>query len=146
MSAPPLPSSLFQYKRVAGTNPAANAEVSDTVPAGKVWWLLAVNIACVQGATQTPQPAITIDDGTTVYFTSVGSTTAQSVSTTVTYTWAPSLSLTGLIGATPNIISTGGLGEFLFLAAGHRIKTVTAGIGANTDYGAPSYFVCEFTT
>ena len=144
MAGMPLPSSLFFYKRVAGTNPAAGVEVLDTVPAGKFWWLLSVSVQLVQGLTQTPLPSLVIDDGANVIFESPGSSAAQAVSTTAQYTWAPDMPLTGQIGATPNIVSTGGLGTFLILPAGFRIRTITGGLGANTDYGAPSYHVVEF--
>jgi hypothetical protein len=142
---PPSPGAAPRYKSVVGTNPAANTELADVVPAGKWWWLLSVTVSCVQAATQTPQPALIIDDGSINIYTSVGSTTAQSVSTTVQYTWGIGLPLTGLVGATPNIVTTAPLAEFFFLGPGFHIKTLTAGIGANTDYGAFEYYVCEFT-
>lgn len=126
---------------VIGTNPAANAEISQTVPAGELWWLLAVSVACVQGLTQTPQPLLSITDGTTKFFESFGSTTAQAVSTTCQYTWAPGFPLTGLVGATTNVHSTGPLPPDLVLRPGYVISTVTVGLGANTDYGAAAFFV-----
>jgi hypothetical protein len=57
-------------KPVTGTDPAANAEISETVPAGKWWQLLAVSVVLVQGITQTPQPMLTLDDGTNVFYAS----------------------------------------------------------------------------
>jgi len=127
-----------------GTNPAANAEVSETVPAGKSWVLLSVTVACVQGATQTPQPILVIDDGTNVIYESFGSTTVQAVSTTCQYTWSPGLTLTGQIGATTNVHSTAPLTEGLVLQAGYRVRTNTLGKGANTDFGAPALFIDEY--
>lgn len=143
MSARPLPSNIGVYKRVAGTDPGANTEVSDAVPAGKFWVLLAVYVQLVQGITQTPQPILQIDDGTNVLFESFGSSAAQAVSTTCSYTWAPDLPLTGQVGATTNVHSTGPIPEEFLLGPGFRIKTVTVGIGANSNYGVPSYYVCE---
>jgi hypothetical protein len=107
------------------------------------WYLLSASVACVQGATQTPQPILVIDDGTNVVFESFGSSAAQAVSTTCRYTWAPGLSLSGQVGATTNVHSTAPLPEGLVLLPGWRISTNTIGKGANTDYGAASYLVCE---
>ena len=126
-----------------GTDPAANTEISETVPEGKAWELLGVRVALVQGLTQTPAPALTIDDGTNVFYASPGSTTAQSASTTVTYHWGRGLVVSGLVGTTPNIRAVAPLPEGLVLPAGYRIKTVTAGIGANSNYGAPVLYVVE---
>jgi hypothetical protein len=131
------------HPTVLGTNPAANAELAETVPAGSRWKLLAVSVALVQGATQTPQPILVIDDGTNVIFEGFGSSAAQAVSTTCRYTWAPGLTLTAQIGATTNVHSTASLPEGLILPAGYRIRTVTVGIGANSDYGAPTLLVDE---
>lgn len=130
--------------QVNGTNPAANTEFSDTVPTGKAWRLIAVSVALVQGITQTPQPLLVLDDGTDVIFEGFGSTTAQAVSTTCRYTWAPGLTLTGLVGATTNVHSTAPLPEGFILLPGYRIRSSTVGIGANSDYGAPSYYVVEY--
>lgn len=129
---------------VVGTNPAANTEVSETVPAGQTWQLLAVSVALVQGLTQTPQPILQIDDGTTVLFESFGASAAQAASTTCRYTWAAGNTVSALIGATTNVHAVAPLPEGLVLAAGSRIKTVTVGIGANSDYGAPALYVVKF--
>jgi hypothetical protein len=245
MAGIPLPSNSFVYKRVSGTNPAANTEISDTVPVGtnevqtiagtpsatfaltidgvtgpttlsttataqnvqdylnafnqyapsgvvctggplpssititysggtaaarnvsaptvaggvtgltittttqgsgpKSWWLLSVTVALVQAATQTPQPILIIDDGTTSIFESFGSSAAQAVSTTCQYTWAGDVQLTGQVGATTNVHSVAPLPQNLLLGPGYRIRTSTVGIGANSNYGAPSYYVIEFS-
>jgi hypothetical protein len=142
---PPSPGAAPRYKTVLGIDVAANTEILDAVPAGKWWWLISATVSCVQGATQTPQPTLILTDGTNNIFSSIGSTTAQSVSTTVQYSWGIGVPLSGLIGATPNIVTTAPLGEFILLPPGGQIKTLTAGIGANTNYGAPAYLVCEFT-
>jgi hypothetical protein len=109
----------------------------------KSWYLMSVSVACVQGATQTPQPILVIDDGATVVYENFGSSAAQAVSTTCQYTWAPGLSLSAQVGATTNVHSTAPLPEGLILPPGYRISTNTLGKGANTDYGAPSYLVVE---
>lgn len=106
----------------------------------KAWALLAVSVQCVQGATQTPFPSLIIDDGSNVLFQSFCGTAAISAATTVQCTWAPSLPAFGAAATTAN---TGPLPYGLILQPGYRLRTSTTGIGANTNYGAPSYLVCE---
>jgi hypothetical protein len=138
----PLPSNLVAYKRILGTDPAAGIECSDAVPAGKSWVLLAYLVDMVQGITQTPQPILQIDDGANVIHESLGCSAAQAISTTCRYIWAPAYTLTGQVGATPNIRAFAPLAE-LILGAGYRVRTATLGIGANSNYGAPVLYVAE---
>jgi hypothetical protein len=126
---------------VLGTDVAANTEISETVTAGETWELVSVSVALVQGATQTPLPILIVDDGTSVIFEMFGSTTVQATSTTTQYTWFPGAPLTGQVGATTNVHSTGPLPPGLVLKAGSRIRTSTIGIGANSNYGVPSITV-----
>lgn len=54
---------------IVGANPAAGAEVSETVPAGETWCLLGVRVTLVTSATvATRQPILTLDDGTNIFF------------------------------------------------------------------------------
>lgn len=132
---------------VTGTNVAANTEWTETVPAGTWYQLLSVTITLVQGATQTPQPKLVIDDGTTTLFASFGSTTAQAASTTQRYTWAPGLTLSGNVGATTNVHSVAPLPAGMVLGPGYKLSSgTTVGIGANSDYTAPSFLVWKYTT
>jgi hypothetical protein len=142
----PRPSNLASYKRVTGANPAANGEVADAVPAGKSWFILAVTLTMVQGATQTPQPILQIDDGVspTNIVELFGSSAAQAVSSTCVYQFAPGLPLSGQIGSAAAVHSSAPLPSELLLGSGFRIKTTTLGIGANSDYSASTYYVCEF--
>ena len=132
-----------QSSVVTGSDGAANTEFSETVPAGEFWLLRSVSVALVQGATQTPQPILIIDNGTTTVYESFGSSAVQAVSTTCRYTWAPGHTLTGQVGATTNVHSTGPLPEGLLLGPGWRIRTSTIGIGANSNYGAPALMVTK---
>jgi hypothetical protein len=141
-----LPSILWQIKRVAGADPAANAEVSDAVPTGKTWELLLVSIPLVQGITQTPQPLLQITDAADAVIAEIfGSSAAQAVSTTCRYTWGPDLPLSAQVGSGANVRSSAPLPSGIYLPSGFKIKTATLGIGANTDYGAPSYLVIEYS-
>ncbi len=132
-------------KQINGTDPAAGTEVVEVVPAGVAWQLVSLSVALVQGLTQTPQPILVLDDGADVVFESFGASAAQAASTTCRYTWAADLQLSGVIGAGAGVHANAPLTEGLILPAGYRIRTSTLGIGAGSDYGAPSLLVVEFT-
>ena len=139
----PLPNSRVTYKRVTGTNPAANVELGDAVPANKIWILLSYFVALVQGITQTPQPILQFDDGVNVFWESIGSTAAQAASTTCAYTWAHCYTApTAQFSAGATVRSFAPLSQIPLLA-GYHIKSSTLGLGANSDYGAPLLYVAE---
>lgn len=140
----PNPSQLNNTRRAASTVPGAGVEATITVPTGKAWQLFAVTVALVQGATQTPQPILVIDDGANTIFEMYGASAAQAVSTTCQYSWAPDVPLTAIIGATTNCHATGPLPIGLTVPGGYRIRTNTIGIGANSAYGAMGLFIVEF--
>ena len=106
----------------------------------KSWYLLAVSVQLVQGATQTPWPSLVIDDGTNIVYQAFSGTAAQSAATTTQHSWGVNVPATGSAASTSN---TGPLGGEMVLPPGYRIRTLTTGIGANSNYGVPSYFVCE---
>lgn len=143
MANVPLPSNLAQVKRIAGAQPAAGADWTVTVTAGKSWVLFAVYAVLTQGLTQTPQPILFIDDGANVMLESIGSTAAQAASTTAAYNWAPGMILTGQIGSGTGVHSNAPVPDGLLLLPGWRLRTNTLGIGANSQWGVPSIFVAE---
>jgi len=130
-------------KIVTGANPAANTEVTfGTVPTGKYWKLVTASVSCAQGATQTPLPALSITDGTTIIALFPGATAAISASTTSRLTWAAGLrTITAGAALTAN---SAPLPDGLILPPGYVVATVTAGIGANTDFAAGSLLVVEY--
>lgn len=128
-------------KVITGSDPAANTEFSVTVPASTTYKLLAVTVSLVQGATQTPQPSLLIDDGTNPVVQILGASSAQNASVTTRYTWAPGNTLTAGGAAT---VANAPLPADLVLPAGYRVTSSTAGIGANSNYGAPALLVVEY--
>jgi hypothetical protein len=138
-----LPANIGTIKRVAGADPAASNEVSDTVPSGKFWVLISVSVQLVQGATQTPFPSLVVDDGANILFQAFAGTAALSAGTTAQVSWGVNVPP---VGSAASTVLTGPLADNLVLLAGYRIRTVTTGIGANTNYGVPSYFVFEGVT
>jgi len=139
------PEHLFRdgvIKTVTGSDPAANAEFSETVPAGKCWKLLSVSVSCVQGITQTPFPSLVVDDGTRTVYQAFSGTAAQNSSITTQHTWGPGLAAAGSGASTAN---QGPLPSNLLLGPGCRVRSSTTGIGANTDYGAPTFLLVEYS-
>jgi hypothetical protein len=128
-------------KTVATADPAANAEVTATVPALKYWKLLAVTVQLVQGATQTPLPNLVLTDGTNEFFSAPGASAATTAGVTSQFTWAPNLTLTAGAGLTRNYapIPVG-----MVLPPAYKVTTVTTGIGANTNYGIAQIWVVEY--
>jgi hypothetical protein len=129
-------------KTIIGTNPAANVECSDTVPAGSFWMLRAYSVSLAQGATQTPRPTLIIDDGTNTLFEGVGASSIQNASVTCLYSWGPGSTLTAGGASTT---AFGPIPYEMILGPGYRIRTSTAGKGANTDYGAPNLMIVEYS-
>lgn len=126
-------------RRLTGTDPAANTEISETVPTGARWRLLSMRVALVTDANAANREvAITFDDGTTVYFESAAAAN-QAASLTRQYT----ASIVGQRGA-----ASTGTGILILLPdvqllAGHRVRTVTTNRQVGDNYGAPELFVEE---
>jgi uncharacterized membrane protein YeiH len=125
-----------------GTDPAANTEFSDTIPAGEMWHLHIVAFTIVQGATQTPLPTLIITDaaGEEVYAQD-GASAAQSASVTSRYFFVPGALITAGAALTRNKAP---LAPNLILPGGFIIKSSTAGKGANTNIGAPRYLITRY--
>jgi hypothetical protein len=126
-------------RRVTGTDPAANTEISETVPTGARWRPLSMRFPFVTDANvANREVAVTFDDGTTVYY-EAHSGVNQAASLTRQYTAA----LTNLRGAAAT--GTGILIALpdIQLAAGHRIRTATTNRQATDNYGAPELLVEE---
>lgn len=117
------------------SDPAANTDVTITVPTGgKGWLILAAHLSIAQGATQTPQPFLVVKDaaGNTVG-NYPGASAATSASTTSSFDWYPKATLTAGAGATFN---TAPIPEGLVVKPGWSVSTSTSGKGANTDLTA----------
>jgi hypothetical protein len=127
-------------KTYTGSNPAGAAEVSETVPDGVTWELLAVTVNFVT-ATQAPWPALKITDGTNTVFQSLCGTAAITAGTTVQCSWIAGNVPAGAAATTSN---QGGLPTGLLLFPGSVISTVSGTI-TNCDYAAPAFIVIERT-
>jgi hypothetical protein len=128
-------------RSIAGSTPAAGAEISETVPTGARWELLAFEATFVTSAVAANRvPQLTIDDGTTVVFR-LGAALNQAASLTQRRSWfqgAPAPYLDNASNLPLPIPSNVRLGS------GFRIKTVTAAIDVGDQYSAVQYLVREW--
>lgn len=136
-------------KRIIGSDPGANTECNDSVPVGKIWRLLSYTVNLV-ATVQTPLPNLVIDDGAAEVISFPGASAASTAGVTSQFTWVPGVTLTAGAALTRNYspIPPGLLLLGNSVASGlaqWRIKTVTTGIGANCNYGAPTILVAEYS-
>lgn len=128
-------------RSIAGTNPAAGAEVSETVPTNARWRLYGINFSLVTSADIGDRRVrLLVDDGTNMLM-EFACLATQAASLTRYYKFHGNCeSQTGFINAS--------LYTRLFppspLFQGWRIRTATIGMFAADDYGAPRLLVEEW--
>jgi hypothetical protein len=127
-------------RTIAGTDPAANTECSDTVPTGARWRLVSARFPLVtSGVAANRFVSIVLDDGTTNFFQSC-TNTAHVASVTISHVFADGL---GAFGTTA-VTYIGPLPRNPLLLAGWRIRTITQALDVGDNYGAPEYCVEEW--
>lgn len=125
----------------ASADPAANTEITATVPNGQIWHLLGARVSLVTDANVANRTvAITIDDGTTV-FNRFTSPSTQAASLTYGYT----LSAGAASATVLNNEVVVGCGQTLMLPQGYRVKTATTNLQATDNFGAMTLFVVRYT-
>lgn len=141
-----------RIRTVTGADPAAGAEVADTVTASHRWNLLAVEVVLVtSGDAANRNVALFIDDAgaTVTRRLLLTDSTNQTATQTRTHGWYPgtaaidaaSVSVTDtvtVLAKFPMTLPLRGLGP------AYNIRTVTTNIQAADDYGAARYIVEEF--
>ena len=131
-------------KSIAGTNPAAGSEISETVPANAIWSVQSISALLVTDATAADRRVrVTTDDGTTVYH-QVSSRVNHTASLTVRYTWTPFGAPAAAVIAATDATIVVPLPNPTILAAGHRFISVTGAIVAGDNWGAPQMSVEEW--
>lgn len=127
-------------RTVTGTNPAAGAEFSETVPTNARWRLISLYAQLVTGAAvANREPALVIDDGATnVHASAVH--TSQAASLTHQHVWSINNQRAAMNVHTvhPAPLPDG------ILMGGYRIRSSTANIQAADDYAAPLMLVEEW--
>lgn len=127
--------------RFLGTDPAANVEITQTVPSGEVWKVRSIAFTLVSdGNAANRFVTLTITDGTNTIL-QISPAAVQTATQTVRYNFAPNLSArqnaTTLIQEQP-------LPADLILPAGSVISTVTTARQATDNFGAPYLQVEKF--
>jgi hypothetical protein len=129
-----------RLRLITGTDPAANVEISETVPAGVRWRLYSVVYNFITDATVANRDVnLILDDGTNEIWKAGGAST-QVASINRTYYAAAA-------GYSPALLTNGvtvPLPEALYLASGYRIRTSTNARQAGDNFGAPVYLVEEW--
>ncbi len=127
-------------RSIAGTDPAAGVEISETVPTAARWRLLSLSFTCATAIAIADRVVrLVFDDGASIYFQSTG-LAVQAASSTFRYTWSSNISYGNSVGA--NL--TGAYGINLFMLAGHRVTTSTELLQAADDFSAPQLAVEEW--
>lgn len=128
-------------RSITGTNPAAGAEISETVPTNAVWRLWGLTIPLTTDATvANRRVTLRLDDGTNDFHRYLAHA-AQAASLLRTYCAYPIGYATVDIGQdTPILLAS----PPPFLFQGWRIRTSTISLQAGDDYGAPQLFVEEW--
>ncbi len=132
-----------RVRTVLGTDPAANTEISETVPAGRRWKILAVFFRLVTDANAANRIIhLIFDDGTNT-IADIGSYLTQTASQTRDYDSFP--------GAGDQSSAADGTARLNFpheiiLEAGSRIRTTTTARQATDNYGPPSIHIEEWFT
>ena len=126
-------------KTVTVSNPAAGADISTAVPAGKVWRLVSIQGKLVTSATVANRTVRwSIDDGANVFY-AVDANFTQAASLTETYSAG-----FGIVSANSNTFAISPFPGVLLLPAGFRINTVTTAIQATDQWSAITLLVEEF--
>jgi hypothetical protein len=128
-------------RAVVGGAPAAGAEVSDAVPAGREWILRSTCVLFTASAAAANRvPMLFIDDGGANIMARVQMGTAITASQAPRLTWAPGLQA----GANAALNQTAGWVMECRMLPGWRIRTLTTALDAGDQYSAPVYMVEEF--
>jgi hypothetical protein len=123
---------------VASADPAAGAEYTHSVPAGKIWRIISLVLPFTTAvAVANRRPVLTIDDGANIVYRAPVSADIPA-------------SQAAFIIAAPYAPSTVGVNNFLvpipelILPAGYRIRTLTTLIQGADDYGVARLMVEEW--
>lgn len=131
-----------RLRAILGTDPAAGAEILESVPTGARWRLQAFSATLVTDGTAVNRLVhFRIRSSLSIIHFQVGSTTAQGASTTVRHSGGAGAGYAIGIDSTR---LTFGLPTPLMLFAGWEIATDVLNIQAGDNWGAPSYAVEEW--
>ena len=125
---------------ITGANPAAGAEVTESVPTNAVWHIMGIRLNLVTSVDAGSRIVVlVIDDGTTNIH-AIEANAAQTASQNREYTFAVGLDLKSPTGS----IFHAPLPAELRISEGYRFRTVTTGLFAADDWASPVYLVEEW--
>lgn len=126
-------------RSITGTNPAANAEISETVPTNARWRLLALFATLVTDANAANrEAALTIDDGAAVVARyPAGQNNIASLTTR--YVWAAAGARFTIAQDRTIVVPIADV----WMPDGYRLKTVTTNLQVTDDWSAPQLWVEE---
>lgn len=128
-----------RIRSITVTDPAADNEILETVPARRRWRLISIRFKLITDANVANRiVTLTIDDGTNNLLT-IPSDTAQTASLTRYYHYHLQPVPQFLIDAIFSLPLPD-----LFLAAGFRIQTLTTGLQAGDDFSVIQLLVEEW--
>jgi len=137
--SPTINSVHGRIRSISGTDPAAGAEISETVPARRRWRILTVCFSLVTDATVVTRVVFLRYTDAINLLCQTFNTTGQLASTTHVYTFAP-------FGSSKITASSNEMIPFpsLTLPAGFVVETLTTGLQAGDNFGAPRLLVEEW--
>lgn len=135
----PMSAGPGALRSITGTDPAANVEISETVPTNARWRLLAVFATLVtDGNVAAREAALTLDDGATVFGRFPAGQT-QAATLTTRYVWTSGGARFAIVGDRTIVIPI----PDIWLPDAARLKTVTTLLQATDNWSAPQLFVEE---
>lgn len=127
-------------RSITGTNPAAGANISETVPTNAVWKLKALATSfTTSGVAGTRRVYISITDGTTELYNSISPQT-QAPGATIDYFFGPWPSAPTVSSASNRIPTI----PDILLPGGYTIDVIVSGGDAGDDFAAPQLLVEEW--
>lgn len=126
-------------RSITGATPGAGAEISETVPTGARWELLAFTATLTTSVTVINRvAALRLDDGANVFTQTQAATNAQASSLTP-YVWMPGTNqFTGNNGVVHLPLAAG-----VSLGPGFRLRTLTQNLQAGDQWSLVQYLVRE---
>lgn len=127
-------------RSITGTDPAANTEISETVPTNARWRLLAFKATLVADANVANRTIrVVVDDGATQLVVSEAGVNQTAGQTREHMAAAYGLAITSSSGVLYEPLPTD-----VLLIGGWRLRTVTASIQVGDNWGAPQLLVEEW--
>lgn len=127
-------------RSITGTNPAAGAEMLETVPTGAAWRVHSVGISFAADATVISRVSrLSIDDGATeIIRSNLLNPLVANITYALQFSKESQVAVISQTGANANCALE------IKLNAGYRIKTTTSLMQAGDNYGAPQLLVEEW--